>query len=467
MHLPDIGGTSMKISRAYQLLSPSDASALAPRVDGLEVSTTALGVELGTPSIQTILANGVFTDLTGWTIYNSVVPVITDGILNLSSNGASLRSLRTTQNFAIGKYYLQIRYKHNSGGIALLASDSTTASPVVKQFAYITEVTPDYVTASYIVDLTATATYFAIGRVSAAAFNTDIDYIGILNLTGIFGEGNEPTNVADVDTLLNLVPTGLWITNVVKITNFKSLLTFLLGKTQVSDVEITSIKGDISTINDTLNANNKWFGKKLGILGDSQSVGPYIGDTYVEMLQSHFGFASVDNQSVVGSNISRNLDGGEGTVYRFTSRYTDLALDNDLLIVFGGTNDYSSDVALGSLADAPDGASGATFYGAMKFLCEALIEKYTLATLCFMTPLQRGNGYATLNGVGKTLEEYVDVMLDVCGYYSIPVLDLFRCSGVYANSDVHKTLYMPDALHLNEAGFARILPKVTSFVENI
>jgi lysophospholipase L1-like esterase len=40
-----------------------------------------------------------------------------------------------------------------------------------------------------------------------------------------------------------------------------------------------------------------------------------------------------------------------------------------------------------------------------------------------------------VNGNGKTLKEYGDIIKEVCAYYSIPVLDMYKESGLYPFDD--------------------------------
>ena len=75
-----------------------------------------------------------------------------------------------------------------------------------------------------------------------------------------------------------------------------------------------------------------------------------------------------------------------------------------------------------------------TYYGALKQLLENLIAKYPTKTIIFLTPLKRGqdpyNQPDSKNANGKTLKEYRDIIIEVCEYYGVPVIDLFAISGL-------------------------------------
>ena len=60
------------------------------------------------------------------------------------------------------------------------------------------------------------------------------------------------------------------------------------------------------------------------------------------------------------------------------------------------------------------------------------------------------------NGRNCTLKDYVDAIKDVCGRYSIPVIDLYSISGLHPSIPAHKSTYMPDGLHPNKAGHAKM-----------
>ena len=68
------------------------------------------------------------------------------------------------------------------------------------------------------------------------------------------------------------------------------------------------------------------------------------------------------------------------------------------------------------------------------------------------------------NAIGKTLTDYRNAKLEVCVYYSIPVLDLYSESGFTTGlieSEVQ--LLFPDKLHPNEKMNKEILsPKIAS-----
>lgn len=145
----------------------------------------------------------------------------------------------------------------------------------------------------------------------------------------------------------------------------------------------------------------------------------------------------------------------------------------DLTFSNAGTNDfgiYSAGVwtaprPLGAIGDT--GASN-TFYGDMYdiYIAKLLTWKPSMR-LALATPLPRYDGGATgnpTNNNGVTLQQYADAILAFGARHSIPVIDLFRLSGV--NAATQATFYV-DGLHPNGTGYTRIVPLVGKWLNSL
>ena len=212
--------------------------------------------------------------------------------------------------------------------------------------------------------------------------------------------------------------------------------------------------------------------KKILFLGDSitEGYGPQdIENVYWKRLERSCGCVSV-GFGISGTRIARQQkpspDPREDQYFR--SRVAAMDEEADVVVIFGGTNDYGhGDAALGCFDDRTDD----TFYGALHNLYSDLIAKYPTAQLVVMTPLHRlgeNEAYNTwgLRSVG-CLEDYVDIICEVAGYYGIPVLDLHRLSGLQPEVPQLKERYMPDGLHPNDAGHALIHSRLKGFLETL
>ena len=65
------------------------------------------------------------------------------------------------------------------------------------------------------------------------------------------------------------------------------------------------------------------------------------------------------------------------------------------------------------------------------------------------------------------LSTYVRILTEVAAYYALPVLDLYRCSGIQPELDVIREKYCPDGLHPCAAGHVRIASLLQGFLETL
>jgi lysophospholipase L1-like esterase len=205
-------------------------------------------------------------------------------------------------------------------------------------------------------------------------------------------------------------------------------------------------------------------GKIINALGDSITKG--TGTTapehfYVNVLGKLVGAAEVRNFGIGGTRIARQYGAADKYPWPFTERYQDMPDDADLVLVFGGTNDYGhGDAPFGGFADRTND----TFIGACHFLFSELIKKYPTARIVVITPCQRTGCRNPSRANGKPLIDYVDAMIQVAAYYSLPVLDLYREGGICPDIPEHRELFMPDGLHPNNAGAYRLAERMAAFL---
>ncbi len=213
--------------------------------------------------------------------------------------------------------------------------------------------------------------------------------------------------------------------------------------------------------------------KKILFLGDSITHGNGTSGedyTFWSLIGKNTGAKCV-GYGVSGTRIAHQLDKEEyfEKLGCFVDRADTMDTDADAVVVFGGTNDFGH-------GDAPFGKStdktADTYCGALNVLCEKLITKYPKALIVFMTPLHRLNeDNTTVNDRGlkrdHSLKDYVDAMIEACAYYSIPVIDLFRTSGLQPNVPIIKEMYVPDGLHPNDEGHKILAKRIENFFLNI
>lgn len=206
--------------------------------------------------------------------------------------------------------------------------------------------------------------------------------------------------------------------------------------------------------------------KRIGFIGDSITAG--VGVAQMENVFwnriAQWTGATCIGYGISGTRIALQHDCKDDPFaeQHFSSRLEQMEDDLDVIVVFGGTNDFGhGDAPLGTIHDT----DGTTFYGALHVLIRQLLEKYPAAELVFMTPLHRlADTDCTYNEWRQrrqaNLERYVDAILEVAAVYGVPVLDLYRTAGMNPVIPALKERYMPDGLHPNDTGHARIAQRL-------
>ncbi len=207
-------------------------------------------------------------------------------------------------------------------------------------------------------------------------------------------------------------------------------------------------------------------GKKINFLGDSITQGAGATNSaelgYVGVFGRQSGVAVCRNYGIGGTRIARQQNPSENPVFDkdYCSRVAEMDADADIVVVFGGTNDFGhGDAPMGTFADrTPD-----TFYGACHTLISSLIEKYIGKPIVVLTPLHRSTEDEP-NMNGCILSDYVKVLKEVAQYYALPVLDLYAMSGIQPRVPVVKETLCPDGLHPNNAGHQILADRVENFL---
>ena len=215
-------------------------------------------------------------------------------------------------------------------------------------------------------------------------------------------------------------------------------------------------------------------GKKINFLGDSITEGACLDDwnnVYWMRLGRETG-ATVRGYGIGGTRIAPRLNperpGEEGFGQYFGSRVDAMDPDADIVVVWGGTNDFGhGDVPLGTIDDRDN----TTFYGALHCLYRALWEKYPTAQIVVMTPLHRLGEQDALNEHGNPaiapFKVIRDTIIEVAAYYSFPVVDLYAISNLNPELPVIRETFMPDGLHPNDAGHERIASRLLGVLKSL
>ncbi|MBQ7485104.1 MAG: SGNH/GDSL hydrolase family protein [Oscillospiraceae bacterium] len=210
-------------------------------------------------------------------------------------------------------------------------------------------------------------------------------------------------------------------------------------------------------------------GKKVNFLGDSITQGIGVKDPanrYPDRLAARYGLI-VRNYGIRRTRIARQHVPSEDPAkdLDFCGRVAGMDDDADLVLVFGGTNDFGhGDAPLGEMSDR----TPYTFYGALHTLYGSLIKKYPDAVIVVLTPLHRlQEDDPATNAFRKgyvPLKRFVEAIREVAEYYALPVLDLHASSGLQPKVPAIRERYVPDGLHPNDAGHAILAERIGAFL---
>lgn len=227
-------------------------------------------------------------------------------------------------------------------------------------------------------------------------------------------------------------------------------------ESNVLDIEIDGVRISLG--------GNELLSKNVAFLGDSITQQGH----YVKSFSDLTGCTCI-NYGVSGSRIAKSPT--QVNNVSFEERVDSMSDDVDIVVVFGGTNDFghSSEHPFNGQT-APFGkflngtSNELTFCAGCHRMMSKLYNKYKDKKLFIMTPLHHGNTIDTREYIvnddgtmteginstsGKTMLEYVEMIKKIAAYYSIEVLDAYSESML--NPIVNPSDFS-DGLHLNSQG---------------
>ncbi|MGM9675816.1 MAG: SGNH/GDSL hydrolase family protein [Bacteroidaceae bacterium] len=240
-------------------------------------------------------------------------------------------------------------------------------------------------------------------------------------------------------------------------------------------------------------AQSQWRGRRVAVIGDSISDSTRVGTTrcWWEMLADSLGFLPTC-YAVNGATILDMQRQMEKTVKEQPE-----GRPWDLVLIFGGTNDFNASVPLGEIYATTreqtnkDGqectllhrsfiTDNATFCGRVNNLLSAVKQHFPHTQTVLLTPIHRG--YAAFGGQnvqpdelwankeGLFPDQYIDVLCRASRAWAVPVVDLnvdCQLFPLYPSYDstIHRT--STDRLHPNAEGHRRMALTVQGYLEHI
>ena len=188
----------------------------------------------------------------------------------------------------------------------------------------------------------------------------------------------------------------------------------------------------------------------IHFLGDSITEGFYADTkeaSYVGRFQVQYPNATIRNYGVGGSCISNTCVWNSEDMRTRAKR---MESDADLIVIYGGTNDFHCMTPLG----APDERTPDTFFGAYNLLLDDLAVRYPSTKIVLCTILPRfDETWPERDGRVRVapLAAYVDIIKQIGQMRNLPVIDLFNLEAFRKLIPGDKSPLTKDGLHpLNE-----------------
>ena len=216
-------------------------------------------------------------------------------------------------------------------------------------------------------------------------------------------------------------------------------------------------------------------GLTINFLGDSITEGHSVEDIpnhrFDNVLKARCGLKEARNYGVGGTRIAHQFRPSAEARWdlNFCGRAEKMNVDADVVVVFGGTNDYGhGDAPFGKLGDTDRG----TYCGAVRWLMNKLTEMYPNAKIVFMTPARRLGDERPSQSLHRyypslLLRDYVDVIIETAKDFDVHVLDLYTQLGIDPNGEEDRVKYTAEGLHFNDAGHRVIAQRLKEYLETL
>ena len=241
-------------------------------------------------------------------------------------------------------------------------------------------------------------------------------------------------------------------------------------------------------------SENAWTGKSVAFLGDSITDPAQTNSqqVYWQYLEKDLGLKP-HVYAVSGYQWDR--------IYPMAQRVkAELGASVDAIFIFLGTNDYMSGIPLGEWYDVKDEEvrlrtnlvmekrryprkNMGTFRGRINTVMEFLKTNFPDQQIVLMTPPHRGFaqfGSTNIqpsecfpNHLGLYLESYIRVLREAADIWSVPLIDLYRESGLHPVNAAYARYFRDggpdgkDALHPGSEGHRRLATVIEAHLKTL
>lgn len=253
-----------------------------------------------------------------------------------------------------------------------------------------------------------------------------------------------PTPFVDEVEPVNQVKEGTYHNEIISLVNQREELftegAFLTNLELIHDIDkqINELNTyDFSNIKITFLGDSITYGLggKQNEYGNQVSYADYVGDILG---------CQVVKMGVPGSAI-----GNYGSDISFLYRIDDIPEDTDIIVIFGGINDYLCGNAIFGSEEVKDG----TYHGAVEELFKKIREKFPdkeiFVILNYKTALENSPDFSDT----YPLDQWLDVIRVYAGEYNFHKIEMYRNGFMNSNIPEIRATFFTDEIHPNDAGY--------------
>jgi len=186
----------------------------------------------------------------------------------------------------------------------------------------------------------------------------------------------------------------------------------------------------------------------ISAIGDSITY----SNTYAAVLDS-LPEIVVNNYGMSATQVAGLAD------HSFVNRTKNMKFKSDIILIFGGTNDYMGKDAMCNPLGMPDSDDITTFFGAYNTMIKNIKKNNPKSRIILVTPIKRLY-WDEPNAYGLNLSHYALATQMVANSHNLECIDLFNIQ----NCDFTGTDKLLDGIHPNASGHVSIASTIYQYL---